>query len=55
MRDGDGCRLAFTQFDGRRGTAAMHVTGWEVYLERLDAHLAGGFLSEALMRRSRAS
>lgn len=46
--DGDGCRLVFTHvFDDRRGPAAQHATGWEAYLRRLDAHLAGGRLSEA--------
>ena len=45
--DGDGCRLVFTHvFDDRHGPAAQHAAGWETYLDRLDAMLAGGFLSE---------
>lgn len=42
-----GCVLVFTHvFDGRLGPAAQHAAGWEAYLNRLEAHLAGGFLSE---------
>jgi uncharacterized protein YndB with AHSA1/START domain len=45
--DGDGCLLIFTHvFDDRLGPGAQHAAGWEAYLNRLDAHLAGGFLSE---------
>lgn len=45
--DGDGCRLIFTHvFDDRFGPAAQHAAGWEAYLDRLDAHVAGGHLSE---------
>jgi len=33
-------------FDPRLGPPAMYATGWEVYLDRLHAHLDGGFLSE---------
>ena len=45
--DGDGCRLVFIHvFDGRHGPAAQHAAGWEAYFDRLDAHLAGGALSE---------
>jgi uncharacterized protein YndB with AHSA1/START domain len=45
--DGDGCLLVFTHvFDERHGSAAQHAAGWETYLDRLDAHLAGGHLSE---------
>jgi len=44
---GDGCILTFIHvFDDRLGPAAQHAAGWEAYLNRLDAHLAGGFLSE---------
>jgi uncharacterized protein YndB with AHSA1/START domain len=44
---GDGCVLVFTHvFDSRRGPDWQHAAGWETYLNRLDAHLAGGFLSE---------
>ena len=28
------------------GPGGQHAAGWETYLARLDAHLAGGFLSE---------
>jgi uncharacterized protein YndB with AHSA1/START domain len=39
--------LVFTHvFDAALGAAAQHAAGWETYLARLDAHLAGGFLSE---------
>jgi uncharacterized protein YndB with AHSA1/START domain len=44
--DGDGCVLVFTHVFDDRALAAQHASGWEVYLSRLDAHLAGGFLSE---------
>jgi uncharacterized protein YndB with AHSA1/START domain len=45
--DGDGCVLVFTHvFDPRHGPGWQHAAGWETYLNRLDAHLAGGFLSE---------
>jgi uncharacterized protein YndB with AHSA1/START domain len=45
--DGDGCRLVFTHvLDSSHGPAAQHAAGWEAYLDRLDAHLAGGALSE---------
>jgi uncharacterized protein YndB with AHSA1/START domain len=44
---GDGCRLVFTHvFDDRYGPAAQHAAGWATYLDRLDALLAGGALSE---------
>ena len=29
-----------------RALGAQHAAGWEIYFNRLDAHLAGGFLSE---------
>ena len=45
--DGDGCRLVFTHvFDPAHGPDWQHAAGWEAYFDRLDAHLAGGFLSE---------
>jgi uncharacterized protein YndB with AHSA1/START domain len=45
--DGDGCVLVFTHvFNERLGPAAQHAAGWEAYFNRLDVHLAGGFLSE---------
>lgn len=44
---GEGCLLVFTHvFDDRFGPAAQHAAGWEAYLNRLDAHLGGGYLSE---------
>jgi hypothetical protein len=44
---GDGCRLVFTHvFNPDLGPDWQHAAGWETYLNRLDAHLAGGFLSE---------
>jgi uncharacterized protein YndB with AHSA1/START domain len=46
-QDGDGCVLTFTHvFDDKHGPAAQHAAGWEAYFARLDAHLAGGALSE---------
>jgi len=45
--DGDGCLLVFTHvFNPQLGPGSQHAAGWETYLNRLDAHLAGGFLSE---------
>jgi uncharacterized protein YndB with AHSA1/START domain len=45
--DGDGCVLAFTHvFDPRLGPDWQHAAGWDTYFKRLDALLAGGFLSE---------
>ena len=45
--DGDGTRLVFTHvFDPSYGPAAQHAAGWETYLDRLDAMLDGGALSE---------
>lgn len=45
--DGDGCVLVFTHvFNPELGPAWQHAAGWETYFNRLDAHLAGGFLSE---------
>jgi uncharacterized protein YndB with AHSA1/START domain len=46
-REGDGCRLVFTHvFNPDLGPDWQHAAGWETYFTRLDAHLAGGFLSE---------
>jgi uncharacterized protein YndB with AHSA1/START domain len=62
--DGDGCVLVFTHvFNPAFGPAWQHAAGWETYFNRLDAHLAGGFLSEeeahagidALFERYRAA
>jgi len=45
--DGDGCRLVFMHvFDDRLGPAAQHAAGWEAYVSRLAAHLAGRHLTE---------
>ena len=45
--DGDSCVLVFTHvFNPQLGPGWQHAAGWETYLSRLDAHLAGGFLSE---------
>jgi uncharacterized protein YndB with AHSA1/START domain len=45
--DGAGCLLIFTHvFDDAYGSDVQHAAGWEAYLDRLDAHLGGGFLSE---------
>jgi uncharacterized protein YndB with AHSA1/START domain len=44
--DGDGCRLVFLHVFDDRALGAQHAAGWETYFSRLDAHLAGGFLSE---------
>ena len=44
--DDDGCRLVFVHvFDDRAGSAQT-AAGWDAYLSRLDAHLAGGHLTE---------
>jgi uncharacterized protein YndB with AHSA1/START domain len=46
--DGEGCVLVFTHvFNPELGPGWQHAAGWETYFNRLDAHLAGGFLSEA--------
>jgi len=43
----EGCRLRFTHvFDDAHGPAAQHAAGWETYLDRLDALLAGRPISE---------
>jgi uncharacterized protein YndB with AHSA1/START domain len=43
----EGCLLVFTHvFNPDLGPAWQHAAGWETYFDRLDAHLAGGFLSE---------
>jgi uncharacterized protein YndB with AHSA1/START domain len=45
--DGDRCVLLFTHvFNPELGPSWQHAAGWETYLNRLDVHLAGGFLSE---------
>lgn len=44
---GAGCVLVFTHvFNPELGPGWQHAAGWETYLARLDAHLAGGYLSE---------
>lgn len=45
--DGDGCRLVFThRFNPELGPGEQHERGWGIYLNRLEVHLDGGFLSE---------
>jgi uncharacterized protein YndB with AHSA1/START domain len=44
--EGDGCMLTFTHVFDDRAVGAQHAAGWETYFARLDAHLAGGHLSE---------
>jgi uncharacterized protein YndB with AHSA1/START domain len=45
--DDDGCVLVFTHvFNPAYGPDWQHAAGWDMYFDRLDAHLAGGFLSE---------
>jgi uncharacterized protein YndB with AHSA1/START domain len=44
--DGDGCRLVFVHVIANRAEGAQHASGWETYLLRLDAHLAGDHLTE---------
>jgi hypothetical protein len=45
--DGEDCVLVFTHvFNPELGPGWQHAAGWETYFNRLDAHLAGGFLSE---------
>ena len=45
--EGDGCVLVFTHvFNPELGPGWQHAAGLETYLARLDAHLAGGYLSE---------
>jgi uncharacterized protein YndB with AHSA1/START domain len=44
--DGDGCRLVFTHVLDDRALAAQHAAGWDTYFDRLEAHVAGGHLSE---------
>jgi uncharacterized protein YndB with AHSA1/START domain len=44
--EGDGTALAFTHVFTDRAPAAQTAAGWECYLDRLDAQLAGQDLSE---------
>jgi uncharacterized protein YndB with AHSA1/START domain len=45
--DGAGCRLVFTHvFNPDLGPQEQHERGWKAYFARLEAHLAGGYLSE---------
>jgi uncharacterized protein YndB with AHSA1/START domain len=44
--EGEGCVLTFTHVFDDRALGAQHAAGWETYFARLDAHLAGDFLSE---------
>ena len=45
---GDGCALVFTHIFNDAAPAAQTAAGWECYLDRLDAQLAGQDLSEEL-------
>jgi uncharacterized protein YndB with AHSA1/START domain len=44
--EGDGCALVFTHIFNDAAPAAQTAAGWECYLDRLDAQLAGQDLSE---------
>jgi uncharacterized protein YndB with AHSA1/START domain len=44
--EGEACVLVFTHVFDDAALGAQHAAGWESYLNRLDAHLAGRFLSE---------
>ena len=45
--DGEGCVLVFTHvFNPDYGPDWQHAAGWEAYVDRLEVHLDGGFLSE---------
>ncbi len=43
--DGEGCVLVFTHVLADRSLGAEYAAGWEIYLRRLDAHVAGLELS----------
>jgi uncharacterized protein YndB with AHSA1/START domain len=50
--ESDGCRLTFVHwFDESMGPGGQHASGWEAYLNRLDALLEGRELSEAEAHR----
>lgn len=44
--DGEGSTLVFTFVFDDRAVAARWAAGWDTYLNRLEPHLDGGFLSE---------
>jgi uncharacterized protein YndB with AHSA1/START domain len=44
--EGGGCVLVFTHVFGNAKLAAQTAAGWDCYLDRLDAQLAGQYLSE---------
>jgi Activator of Hsp90 ATPase homolog 1-like protein len=46
LPDGDGCRLVFTHVFDDPAIGERTAAGWEIYFDRFDVHLAGGFLSE---------
>jgi uncharacterized protein YndB with AHSA1/START domain len=51
-----GSTLVFIHgFDERVASAAQFAAGWEAYLDRLDAHLDGRFLTEADAHEQSAS
>ncbi|WP_420855767.1 hypothetical protein [Streptomyces oceani] len=45
VEESGGCRLTFTHVIDDL-PAAQTATGWEIYLSRLEPHLAGGHLSD---------
>lgn len=44
--EGEGCALVFTHVFDAETPTAQTAAGWECYFDQLDAHLAGGSLSE---------
>jgi uncharacterized protein YndB with AHSA1/START domain len=50
--EGDGCRIVLTHVFDDRNLGAQHASGWEWHLDRLAAHLAGGYLPQEDARAS---
>jgi uncharacterized protein YndB with AHSA1/START domain len=50
--DGDGCVLVFTHVFDDLALGAAQAGGWEIYLNRLDAHLAGAPITEEEAHRA---
>jgi hypothetical protein len=45
--DGDGCLLVFTHVrNPEMGPDWQFAAGWDIYFDRLEVHLGGGFVSE---------
>ena len=42
----DGCVLVFTHVFNDRSLGAQQAAGWHIYLDRLDTHLRGEFVTE---------